>query len=133
VGLLDKGDRRTLLFVCHSKMSLVPDMNLVDISPSEDARGQVDFEIGVRAPAFIGSPFSSFSVLIAFQRSYHNNANESGGSRHLPTTTSMIDLDTVGKLGVIFKLQFPYDLDESISDHPCAEMKRNNKKMVCRA
>jgi hypothetical protein len=108
-------------------MSLVPDMNLAEISPSEDARGQVDFEIGIRAPAFIGSPFSSFSVLIAFKRSYmennNDNANESIGSSHQSTTTTaMIDLDIASNIAAIFKLQFPYDRDNGMSDNPCADM-----------
>jgi hypothetical protein len=122
--------KRILLFRCYSKMSLVPDMNLAEISPSEDARGQVDFEIGVRAPAFIGTPFSSFSVLITFKRSYmdndYANANESVGSLHQPppSTTAMIDLDIVGNIAEIFKLQFPYDRDNGMSENPCAEMIR---------
>jgi hypothetical protein len=122
--------RRSLLFRCHSKMSLVPDMNLTEISPSEDARGQVDFEIGVRARAFIGSPFSSFSVLIAFTRSYVDNhltnANEGSGDSHTPptSTSTMIDLDTADNLAAIFKLQFPYDQDNGMSENPCADMIR---------
>jgi hypothetical protein len=126
VGLRGKSGS-TLLFVCHSKISLVPDMNLEAISPSEDARGQVDYEIGVRAPAFIGSPFSSFSTLIAFQRSYHNNTNESGSSHH----QSMIDVDTADKLAILFKLQFPYDRDGGISDHACKDMTWFFRWMVC--
>jgi hypothetical protein len=120
VNAVAMGDkRRDLLFVCHSKMSLVPDMNLADISPSEDARGQVDFEIGVRAPFFIGSPFSSFSVFIAFKRSYNNNKSVSS---YQQSTTAMIDADTADKMGAIFKLQFPYDGNDGMSDNPCADM-----------
>jgi hypothetical protein len=52
---------------CH----FVPNMNLADISPSEDARGQVDFEIGVRQLVSPVCPFI-FSVFIAFKR-YTNN------------------------------------------------------------
>jgi hypothetical protein len=119
VNAVAVGGRGRALFICHSKMSLVPDMNLADISPSEDARGQVDFEIGVRAPVFIGSPFSSFSVFIAFKRSYNNNKSE---SRYQQSTTSMIDADTADKTAAIFKLQFPYDGNDGMSDNPCADM-----------
>jgi hypothetical protein len=100
------GDGR---FVFHSKVSLVPTMNLTNISPSEDVRGQVDFEIGVRAPAFIGSFFSSFSVLVAFQRSYQSRPQ-----------TAMLYVDTTANMGAILKLQFPYE--PGISDNPCAGM-----------
>jgi hypothetical protein len=96
-------------FLFHSKVSLVPDMNLTNTFPSEDVRGQVDFEIGVKAPAFLGSPFSSFSVLIAFKRSYRSYQH-----------TAMIDADIATQMGVVFKLQFPYDLD--MSDNPCSDM-----------
>jgi hypothetical protein len=119
VNAVAVGGKGRALFICHSKMSLVPDMNLADISPSEDARGQVDFEIGVRAPVFIGSPFSSFSVFIAFKRSYDNNKSLS--SYH-QSTTAMIDADTADKTGAIFKLQFPYEGDDGRSDNPCADM-----------
>ena len=60
----------------------------------DDVRGQVDYELGVRADHFIGSPFSSFSVLIALQRP--------------SVKTTMLAVDVQDRLGRIFALVFPY-------------------------
>jgi hypothetical protein len=61
-------------------MSLVPDMNLAEISPSEDARGQVDFEIGVGHQHSSVHPF--IPVLIAFKRSYMENDNANANEKY---------------------------------------------------
>jgi hypothetical protein len=105
-------------FVFHSKTSLLASqhINLADISPSEDVRGQVDFEIGFSAPAFVGSPFSSFSALIAFQRSYQQI--QSSQSRQM----AMIDVDTSDRLGAVQELLFPYN--HRVSNNPCADIIR---------
>jgi hypothetical protein len=60
--------------------------------------GQVDFEIGVGASVFVGSPFSSFSALLAFKQSYRRFQQ-----------MVMIDVDTSDHLGAVPGLLFPYN------------------------
>jgi hypothetical protein len=97
-------------FVFHSEASLLPKMNLADISPSEDVRGQVDFAIGVGAPAFVGSPFSSFSVLLVFKLSYRRRFQQ----------MVMINVDTSDRRGAVQELLFPYN--HIISNNLCADI-----------
>jgi hypothetical protein len=55
--------------IVHTKNTLLPHVNFDTMfHGADDVKGQVDFEIGVHADYFIGSPFSSMSVLIAFHR-----------------------------------------------------------------
>jgi hypothetical protein len=42
----------------------------------------------------------------------------------------MVDLDTVGNLAAIFKLLFPFDRDNGMSENPCADMIRVYPKIT---
>lgn len=75
----------------------------------DDIKGQMDFELGTRADAFIGAPFSSFSVLIALERKarfLHSPEMRKFGDN---LYTRMINIDVADNLGSIFALNFPYD------------------------
>jgi hypothetical protein len=54
VHTVSASSQQPATFAFDSKASLLPEINLADISPSEDVMGQVDFEIGVGALVFVG-------------------------------------------------------------------------------
>ena len=93
-GACGGGLRRHVTFTTKGKL-LEADGGLDPwLDTRDDVRGQVDYELGVRADHFIGSPFSSFSVLIALQRP--------------SVKTTMLAVDVQDRLGRIFALVFPY-------------------------
>ena len=63
----------------------------------DDVKGQVDFELGLRAAVFVGTQFSSFSALVALAR------------RAEGRDSLMLDVDVADRLGLIFALTFPHD------------------------
>ena len=66
---------------------------------------QVDFELGFKADFFIGSPFSSFSALIAHGRTNaHPNTFPFDAER-----TRMAEIDVADKLANIFAITWPYE------------------------
>lgn len=83
----------------HAKTTLGTEDAALASGPDggDDVKGQVDFELGLRAAAFVGTPFSSFSVLIALARRAEGRAS------------LMLDVDVEDQLGRIFALTFPHD------------------------
>jgi hypothetical protein len=95
----------------HSKATLMPFRAKVPeaLATSDDAVGMIDFEIGVQADAFIGSPFSSFSVRIALARAALSKSGASGGRRQQRMPTVMATgADTADRLGEILAVAYPY-------------------------
>lgn len=98
----------------------------------DDILGMVDFELGTRVDSFVGSPFSSFSVLIAVSR---------GDTRSIPTDSprnpsGMLTLmpeaiDVDDRLAHLFRIQFPYTWDK-IYDDPCVEFRSMSEKYAKR-
>jgi len=111
-------------FTFHAKSTLgsADISNIVD-GPhgGDDIKGQIDFEIGTRADAFVGAPFSSFSVLIALKRKarvLHSAEMRTFGDNSF---TRMINIDVADNLGSIFALTFPYD-ERMTSRNVCSEL-----------
>ena len=87
----------------------------------DDLVGMVDLEVAHRANAFIGSPFSSFSVVAAALRRVPCTA-ASNCSYALPpgappvhfgyTETEMVPVDVSDQLGRVYSLHFPYTDEE---------------------
>ena len=77
----------------------------------DDVRALVDFEVGCRSSVFIGSPFSSFSVMVANIRALNSIAQKN---------TRMLDVDVVDKLAKIFSIHFPWK--DTLSDNPCRQL-----------
>ena len=59
---------------------------------------QLDFEVALRSDVFLGSPFSPFSVLVAYYRFYS----------HSNPATIMTKLDVKNHLANLYSVQFPY-------------------------
>eukprot|EP00008_Paramoeba_atlantica_P009443 CAMPEP_0201491010 /NCGR_PEP_ID=MMETSP0151_2-20130828/28294_1 /ASSEMBLY_ACC=CAM_ASM_000257 /TAXON_ID=200890 /ORGANISM="Paramoeba atlantica, Strain 621/1 / CCAP 1560/9" /LENGTH=365 /DNA_ID=CAMNT_0047877197 /DNA_START=200 /DNA_END=1297 /DNA_ORIENTATION=+ len=98
--ILESCNERRILYQIHSKETLLKkNINLLS-DENTDVKGQLDFELGVQSDFFLGSPFSSFSVLIAFYRF--------GSPTYRPELTVMATVDTADKLALIFQMQFPY-------------------------
>ena len=85
----------------HSKETLLSkEESEILMSEYNDVKGQLDFELGSISDIFLGSPFSSFSVLIAFYRFASVNYN--------PGQTIMVKVDVKDQLARLFEVQFPY-------------------------
>lgn len=87
----------------------------------DDLVGMVDFEIGTLVDVFVGSPFSSFSVLIAVAR----------GDTRGPTTAVTVmpqDIDVDDNLARLFRIQFPYSWSVVATD-PCAAVRAISDKL----
>ena len=79
----------------------------------DDLVGAVDFEIGIHADVFFGSPFSSFSVLIANARGDFISDDSSDKATVMP------DVDVNDKLAGLFRIQFPSN-HRDLPPDPCA-------------
>ena len=89
------------LYEFHSKETLLSKSDSTILSDVRtDVKGQLDFELGLISDIFLGSPFSSFSVLIAFYRYSSPNYN--------PVQTIMAEVDVKDHLGQLFSIQYPY-------------------------
>ena len=89
------------LYEFHSKETLLSKSDSTILSGVEtDVKGQLDFELGSVSDFFLGSPFSSFSVLIAFYRYSSPNYN--------PVQTIMAEVDVKDHLARLFEVQFPF-------------------------
>ena len=93
-------DHVPIYYKLHSKETLLSSDSPVLGDNNTDVKGQLDFELGAQADYFLGSPFSSFSVLIAFYRY--------SAPHHDPSKTVMAEVDVKDKLAKIFEVQFPY-------------------------
>lgn len=81
-----------------TKEELLPGTNWVELFDGyNDIVGQVDFEVGVAAPYFLGTPASSFSVMVALTRTANDKPS------------FMLDTDVKTKLGVMQMAVNPYD------------------------
>ena len=97
----------------HSKEELLPDRDWSGaFAGNDDVVAMVDLELAGVASAFVGSPFSSFSVVAAAVRRHAGPA--------LPT--SMVPVDVADRLGAIFALQFPYSREREAAPDPCAAL-----------
>jgi len=97
----------------HSKESLQPRTDWsASFGGHDDVVGLVDLEIARQANVFIGSPFSSFSVVAAAIRRMRN------------TTTIMVPADVTDRLAAIFALQFPYTQEQEDTEDPCTELSK---------
>ena len=101
----------------HSKASLLPrsDWRGAAFGYSEDLASMVDFHVAQGADFFVGSPFSSFSVLAALARPRGASA--------------MADVDVADALAAIFRAQFPH---ADVVDDPCALLASSSAKMAKR-
>mmetsp|Transcript_13768 Transcript_13768/g.44896 ORF Transcript_13768/g.44896 Transcript_13768/m.44896 type:complete len:476 (-) Transcript_13768:1391-2818(-) len=99
----------------YTKQSLLQHKNWSrEYGGFDDLVGAVDFEVGIRSDVFFGSPFSSFSVLVANARGdFVSPAAEAGKKQ-----TYMPDVDVEDKLAGLFRLQFPANRDDVVRD-PC--------------
>lgn len=101
----------------YNKQSLLRSVNwTAEYEGWDDLLGMVDFELGRRVDSFVGSPFSSFSVLIALAR---------GDTRALPKqseahkhTLMPKSIDVDDGLAQLFRIQFPYTWS-IVSSDPC--------------
>ena len=92
---------RARTYEFHSKETLIPRSESSILQDERtDVKGQLDFELGSLSDIFLGSPFSSFSVLIAFRRF--------GSLDYNPDRTIMPKMDTKDHLALFFLSQFPY-------------------------
>ena len=96
-------------YTLHSKDTLLDksEFNVLE-EVNTDLKGQLDFELGGKATFFLGSPFSSFSVLIAFYRF--------GSPHYKPLMTLMANVDVKDHLGSLFSAVFPYS--QVLADNP---------------
>ena len=87
----------------------------------DDLVGMVDLEIARRATAFVGSPFSSFSVVAAALRRVPSGPVDAAPSPPVvaaPSTasaqplTEMVPVDVVDQLGRVYAMHFPYADEE---------------------
>mmetsp|Transcript_40040 Transcript_40040/g.58902 ORF Transcript_40040/g.58902 Transcript_40040/m.58902 type:complete len:438 (+) Transcript_40040:53-1366(+) len=89
----------------YKKESLFPLINWQKIFKNrDDVKGQVDFEAGARSPIFVGSPYSSFSALIALERT------DTKGRTILPTY--MINADVISQTAKVLAAQLPYAVSD---------------------
>ena len=95
-----------------SKTTALPDVDWdEEFGGADDIKGQVDFELAVRADSFVGSPFSSMSVLIAVVRQETRIGN-----------SVMANIDVRDNMARIFGLQFQYDRRFSTTENPCSDL-----------
>lgn len=97
----------------------------------DDLLAMVDFEIGKRVDLFLGSPFSSFSALIAFSRIDNNNNNiDSENYDLVPSFSSALSLkmtimppqlDVDDNLAKLLRIQFPHH-PSAVAPDPCASL-----------
>ena len=94
----------------YSKETLMPGIKWSrHFGGYDDLVGMVDLEIARKVWTFIGSPFSSFSVIAATMRALPcSPASEC-------VDTRMVPVDVSDQLGRIFSLQFPYT-DDTLRD-----------------
>jgi len=89
----------------HSKESLQPGMDFGKaFGGNDDAVGMIDLEVARITPVFVGSPFSSLSVVAAALR--HGAERRNGHNSE--SVTEMVLADVGDRLGAIFALQAPY-------------------------
>ena len=99
----------------YSKNSLLPEMNFDALfNFADDVKGQIDYRLGLEAHTFIGSPFSSFSALIRYQRQHRSIAKR----RH---TFSVENADTSDNLGELFSVLLPSP-DSNSTNSMCSRM-----------
>ena len=109
----------------YSKETLMPEIKWSHhFGGYDDLVGVVDLEIARKVQMFIGSPFSSFSVVAAAVRALPCSATSgctpswkrlnrtASGSHQL---TRMVPVDVSDQLGRIFSLHFPYT-DDKVGD-----------------
>lgn len=101
----------------HSKETLLPIDYGRRYGGNDDIVGLLDFEVARLAPAFVGSPFSSFSVVAAAARRGRRLRSEAGEE----PPTSMIAADVSDRIAAIFALHVPYQLEDVRAD-PCAAL-----------
>ena len=112
----------------YSKETLLPRMSWSEwFGGYDDLVGMVDLEIARRVTAFVGSPFSSFSVVAATMRRVSCTVAGMCAQQPVPplwvpsqwtpwhysAETEMVPVDVSDQLGRIFALQFPYSDEES--------------------
>ncbi|KAH8058303.1 hypothetical protein JL722_6161 [Aureococcus anophagefferens] len=99
----------------YAKTSLLPGVDWAAAFGGEDLASMVDSRRRA-ADRFVGSPFSSFSALVAFARG--------------PERTAMADVDVADSLGALFEAQFPADA-AAVGD-PCASLASASEKFAKR-
>lgn len=113
----------------HTKQSLIRSINWTrEYDGWDDLVGMIDFELGTRVNTFVGSPFSSFSVLIAVAR---------GDTRTRPARTVVASrtqltimpqtIDVDDSLAQLFRIQFPYSWN-IVRPDPCDVRKVVSRK-----
>ena len=100
----------------YAKTSLLPGVDWAAAFGGEDLASMVDSRVAEAADRFVGSPFSSFSALVAFARG--------------PERTAMADVDVADSLGALFEAQFPADA-AAVGD-PCASLVSASEKFAKR-
>ena len=100
----------------YAKTSLLPGVDWAAAFGGEDLASMVDSRVAEAADRFVGSPFSSFSALVAFARG--------------PERTAMADVDVADALGALFEAQFPADA-AAVGD-PCASLVSASEKFAKR-
>ena len=114
-----------VFYKLHSKETLLlkdGSDNILTEEQFTDVKGQLDFELGLRSDDFIGTPFSSFSVLIAFSRFHSSNRNS--------FRTIMANVDVKDHLGKILMIQFPYSHELEAKKAKCASLVNLNSLML---
>ena len=106
----------------YSKESLLPKMRWSAwFGGYDDLVGMVDLEIARRVTRFVGSPFSSFSVVAAALRrvpcTVAGNCSYAQPPGATPrsfksTESEMVPVDVSDQLGRVYALQFPYTDEE---------------------
>ena len=120
MNVLESCSGGNVFYQLHSKETLLlkdGSDNILTEEQFTDVKGQLDFELGLRSDDFIGTPFSSFSVLIAFSRFHSSNRNSFNSFR-----TIMANVDVKDYLGKILMIQFPYSHELEANKVKCTNL-----------
>jgi len=107
------GDHRLQLFTKESLLAATPSAVYSELQGFDDLKGQLDFELGVAAKSFLGSPFSSFSVAIGLTRRAQGKGDN---------VTRMATVDVTTGLAVILGNLFPYSDQLRQAQDPCSNI-----------
>lgn len=109
----------------YNKQSLLRSVNwTAEYEGWDDLLGMVDFELGTRVDSFVGSPFSSFSVLIALARGDTRALPQNSAAHKHTLMPKSIDVDD--SLAQLFRIQFPYAWSTVTSD-PCVVSRQDKE------
>ncbi|KAJ8601626.1 hypothetical protein CTAYLR_007260 [Chrysophaeum taylorii] len=114
----------------YTKQTLLRSMNWSkEYDGWDDLLGMVDFELGTLVDSFVGSPFSSFSVLIAVARGDTKRPPLAAVDRKHTLMPETIDVDD--SLAQLFRIQFPYSW-ATVQRDPCAAFRAMSDKYAKR-